>query len=199
MCASATSRSSSGGRPCPCSATASSRSPWPSRCWSWAARRPSSASFWSPGILPQVLFVLVGGVWADRLPRRTIMIAADAVRALVQAVTAVLLLSGEAQIWQLAVLYALHATASAFFNPAATALVPQVTPRGSAAAGQRAARHDAQPRGRPGRGARRHPREPGLHRRGGGARRLHIRRSARPASSRSASARRPESPRARAS
>ncbi len=40
-----------------------------------------------------------------------------------------LLLSGEAQIWQLAVLYALHATASAFFNPAATALVPQVTPR----------------------------------------------------------------------
>ena len=81
------------------------------------------------GILPQVLFLLVGGVWADRLPRRTIMIAADAVRALVQAVTAVLLLSGEARIWQLAVLYALHATASAFFNPAATALVPQVTPR----------------------------------------------------------------------
>ena len=81
------------------------------------------------GILPQVLFLLVGGVWADRLPRRTIMIAADAVRAVIQAVTAVLLLSGEARIWQLAVLYALHATASAFFNPAATALVPQVTPR----------------------------------------------------------------------
>ena len=40
-----------------------------------------------------------------------------------------LLLSGEARIWHLAVLYALHATASAFFNPAATALVPQVTPR----------------------------------------------------------------------
>jgi MFS family permease len=81
------------------------------------------------GILPQVLFVLVGGVWGDRLPRRTIMIASDAVRALVQAVAAVLLLSGEARIWHLVVLYALHATASAFFMPAATALVPQVTPR----------------------------------------------------------------------
>jgi MFS family permease len=81
------------------------------------------------GILPQVLFVLVGGVWADRLPRRTIMIASDAARALVQGVAALLLLSGEARIWHLAVLYALHATASAFFMPAATALVPQVTPR----------------------------------------------------------------------
>ena len=81
------------------------------------------------GILPQILFVLVGGVWADRLPRRTIMLAADAARAVVQLGTAVLLLSGHAHIWQLAVLYGLHATASAFFMPAATALVPQVTPR----------------------------------------------------------------------
>jgi MFS family permease len=50
------------------------------------------------GVLPQTVFVLIGGVWADRLPRRTIMLAADAVRAAIQAVTAVLLLSGEARI-----------------------------------------------------------------------------------------------------
>jgi MFS family permease len=81
------------------------------------------------GVLPQTVFVLVGGVWADRLPRRTIMLAADAVRAGIQAVTAVLLLSGEARIWHLAVLYGLHATAAAFFNPAATGLIPQVTPQ----------------------------------------------------------------------
>jgi MFS family permease len=81
------------------------------------------------GVLPQTLFVLVGGVWADRLPRRTIMLAADAARAVIQAVTAALLLSGEARIWHLVVLYGLHATAAAFFMPAATALVPQVTPR----------------------------------------------------------------------
>jgi MFS family permease len=80
------------------------------------------------GILPQTLFVLVGGVWADRLPRRTILVSADAARAVIQAVTAALLLSGHAQIWQLVVLYALSATASAFFMPASTAIVPQVTP-----------------------------------------------------------------------
>ena len=80
------------------------------------------------GILPQTLFVLIGGVWADRLPRRTIMLSADAARAVIQAVTAALLLSGRAEIWQLVVLYALSATASAFFMPASTAIVPQVTP-----------------------------------------------------------------------
>ena len=81
------------------------------------------------GILPQTLFVLVGGVWADRLPRRTIMLAADAARAAIQVVTAVLLLSGEARIWHLVALYALHATAAAFFMPAATGLVPEVAPQ----------------------------------------------------------------------
>jgi MFS family permease len=82
------------------------------------------------GILPQAFFVLIGGVWADRLPRRTIMLVSDAARAVIQAATAVLLLSGHAQIWHLVALYALNATAQAFFMPAATALVPQVTPQG---------------------------------------------------------------------
>ena len=59
------------------------------------------------GILPQTFFVLIGGVWADRLPRRTIMLSSDLARALIQAATAVLLLTGEARIWQLVVLYGL--------------------------------------------------------------------------------------------
>jgi hypothetical protein len=41
-----------------------------------------------------VAFVLAGGVWADRLPRRTVMLVADAVRALVQGLVAFLLVSG---------------------------------------------------------------------------------------------------------
>src|SRR3954452_6663956 len=82
------------------------------------------------GILPQTFFVLIGGLWADRLPRRTIMLSSDLARALIQAVTAVLLLTGEARIWQLVVLYGLSATASAFFMPASTALMPEVTPHG---------------------------------------------------------------------
>jgi hypothetical protein len=76
--------------------------------------------------VPLVAFLLIGGVFADRLPRRAVMIAADLVRLGTQGSTAVLLISGHAQIWQIAALQALHGMASAFFNPAATGLTPQV-------------------------------------------------------------------------
>src|SRR4051812_16602468 len=76
--------------------------------------------------VPLVAFLLVGGVFADRLPRRAVMIAADLVRLGTQGATAVLLISGHAQIWQIAALQAVHGMASAFFNPAATGLTPQV-------------------------------------------------------------------------
>jgi len=74
--------------------------------------------------VPLVIFVLLGGVWADRLPRQLVMLTADAVRALAQGASAVLLLSGHAHIWELAALQAVYGTAEAFFGPASTALVP---------------------------------------------------------------------------
>jgi len=78
--------------------------------------------------LPLVALALVGGVWADRLPRAALMLTSDLVRAAVQACTAVLLLTGTAQIWQLAVLAAFHGAAEAFFRPAAGAILPQIVP-----------------------------------------------------------------------
>lgn len=78
--------------------------------------------------LPLAALALVGGVWADRLRRERVMIASDLVRAAAQGTAAVLLLSGAAQVWQLAVLAALHGSAEAFFRPAAGALLPQVVP-----------------------------------------------------------------------
>jgi MFS family permease len=74
--------------------------------------------------IPLVAFVLAGGVWADRLPRQIVMLASDAVRFAVQAILAVLLLTGSAEIWHLVVLVAIYGTAQAFFQPAATGLVP---------------------------------------------------------------------------
>ena len=74
--------------------------------------------------IPLVGLLLVGGVFADRLSRRGVMIAADLARCASQGLTAALLLSGHAQIWQLAALQAVHGAASAFFNPASTGLVP---------------------------------------------------------------------------
>jgi len=73
---------------------------------------------------PLVIFLLVGGVFADRLPRRAVMLTADVARMAVQAATAALLLSHTARIWELVVLQALAGTGTAFFNPASTGLTP---------------------------------------------------------------------------
>ena len=76
--------------------------------------------------VPLVGFVLVGGVFADRLPRRAVMLGADLVRGLVQAVSAALLIAGSARLWELIVLQAIYGTASAFFQPAIGGLMPLV-------------------------------------------------------------------------
>jgi MFS family permease len=80
--------------------------------------------------VPLVLFVLVGGVWADRFSRRRVMVTSDLVRATSQALCAVLLLTGAAHVWELVVLQAIYGTARAFFDPAALALVPQTVDAG---------------------------------------------------------------------
>ena len=78
--------------------------------------------------LPLTGLALVGGVWADRLPRAAVMVTSDLVRAAVQLTAAALLLTGNARIWQIALLAALHGAAEAFFRPAAGALIPQIVP-----------------------------------------------------------------------
>ncbi len=77
-----------------------------------------------------VSFVLVGGVWADRLPRQLVMVAADLVRGVVQVIIGLLLLAGEAHVWQIAIGVAVYGAASAFFQPASTGLVPQTVSAG---------------------------------------------------------------------
>ena len=79
----------------------------------------------SVGLVSRVCLLLFGGVVADRLPRGQVMLAADALRATTQALVAVLLLSGTAQIWELLVLFALYGAGDAFFSPASTGLVPE--------------------------------------------------------------------------
>ena len=79
---------------------------------------------------PLVIFLLVGGVFADRLPRRAVMLTADVARMAIQATTAALLLSHTARIWELIVLQALAGTGSAFFNPASTGLTPMTVSAG---------------------------------------------------------------------
>jgi Major Facilitator Superfamily len=75
-------------------------------------------------VVPMVGFLLVGGVFADRLSRRAVMIGADVTRLLTQGLIAILLLTGTAQVWHLIVLVAVGGAATAFFNPALTGLTP---------------------------------------------------------------------------
>ena len=78
------------------------------------------------GALPLVALILIGGVWADRLPRQRLMLAADGARMAIQGLLGFLLIAGHAEIWQLLVLNVLYGSAMAFFEPAATGLIPQL-------------------------------------------------------------------------
>jgi MFS family permease len=75
-----------------------------------------------------MVFTLAGGVWADRLRRNYVMLSADALRALVQGTLAVLLLTGQAQIWELGLGAAIFGAATAFFDPASGGLLPETLP-----------------------------------------------------------------------
>jgi MFS family permease len=77
------------------------------------------------GLVPRIALMLVGGVWADRLPRQQVMIAADLVRGVGQAAGAFVLLAGVAELWQLALIAAIHGSGVAFFTPAASGLIPE--------------------------------------------------------------------------
>jgi len=78
--------------------------------------------------LMNVVFLLVGGVVADRLPRHLVMVVSGVVAALTQTAVAATVLSGTATIGWLMALSAINGTATAFAFPAAAALVPQTVP-----------------------------------------------------------------------
>jgi MFS family permease len=78
--------------------------------------------------LPLVAFLLIGGVWADRLPRHRLMVATDLVRFALHALLAVLIVTGAIRIWHVVVIEVVFGTAEAFFRPAATGLAPQTVP-----------------------------------------------------------------------
>jgi MFS family permease len=79
--------------------------------------------------IPQVIFLLVGGIWADRLPRHLVMVTSNVVSGASQGAIALLLLTGHAQVWHLMVLGAVNGLSSAFFFPAAVGIVPQTVPK----------------------------------------------------------------------
>jgi DHA3 family tetracycline resistance protein-like MFS transporter len=74
-----------------------------------------------------VVFVLFGGILADRMRRTTVMIGADGLRAI--AVLGLALVPGEVPVAVLAALVFAVGAGEAFFRPAYGALLPTVLPR----------------------------------------------------------------------
>jgi predicted MFS family arabinose efflux permease len=75
--------------------------------------------------VPQLVLVLFGGVFADRLPRHLVMVGSNVVSAAAQGAIAVLLLTGTARLWHLIALQVVRGAAFSFFFPASQGLVPE--------------------------------------------------------------------------
>jgi MFS transporter, DHA3 family, tetracycline resistance protein len=75
-----------------------------------------------------VAFVLVGGIAADRISQRAIIIAVETVNVIAVSTIAVLGLLGALRIWHMAVAAATLGIAAAFFFPAYSAILPRILP-----------------------------------------------------------------------
>ncbi len=75
--------------------------------------------------LANVIFLLIGGVVADRLPRTVVLVGSSVASAVTQAVVALLIFQRVDSVALLAALSALNGTSSAFALPASAALIPQ--------------------------------------------------------------------------
>lgn len=80
--------------------------------------------------IPIVVLLLLGGVWADRLPRHLVLVGSDVSRGAAQGLIATLLLTGSATILWIGVLQIVYGGATAFGRPAMQGLVPQTVPAG---------------------------------------------------------------------
>jgi len=79
--------------------------------------------------LASVVFLLIGGVVADRVPRYVLLVGSSLAAAITQGAVAVLVLTDTDSIALLAGLSALNGAVAAFDQPAAAALQPQTVPR----------------------------------------------------------------------
>lgn len=83
----------------------------------------------SAQVVGMAAFLLLGGVWADRTPRRSVLLAVSSwTRGASQACVAILLLTGTAHVWELVALMGFYGVSAATFYPAMTGLVPQTVP-----------------------------------------------------------------------
>jgi MFS family permease len=91
---------------------------------------PTGLGFvFTANIVPMIAFMLCGGVIADRLGRRAIMLTADVARCAAQGTLATVLLLGRPHVWLFAAAAFVVGTGNAFFQPGLSGLTVQLAPR----------------------------------------------------------------------
>ena len=80
------------------------------------------------GFVPTFLVSPFAGVWADRYPRKTLIIVSDSSIAVATLILALLFRAGHQGLWLLFVASAIRAFGSAVQSPAVRAILPQFVP-----------------------------------------------------------------------
>jgi DHA3 family tetracycline resistance protein-like MFS transporter len=98
----------------------------------WVLQKTGSAVAMGTVLLlsfaPMLVFLLVGGVAVDRLPRVEVMLVSDLARGVVVTLVALLAFAGRLEIWHVYLVSLFFGLVDAFFQPAYTALIPSIVP-----------------------------------------------------------------------
>lgn len=79
--------------------------------------------------IPQLIFLLVGGVAADRFSRQKIMLYSDSLRAGIVLINTILLYIHLLYLWELVLLNLVFGCVRGFFDPAFQSIMPQIVPK----------------------------------------------------------------------
>jgi MFS family permease len=78
--------------------------------------------------IPRAVFMLFGGAISDRRQPKMVILATNALRAVVVGILAALVLTGRAELWHVAVMAVVFGTVDAFFYPAIGSFLPLLVP-----------------------------------------------------------------------
>jgi DHA3 family tetracycline resistance protein-like MFS transporter len=98
----------------------------------WVLEKTGSAAIMGTVLIfstvPMLLFLLIGGVVVDRFNRAWLMLASDLLRGIVVVIVAGLAVSQQLEVWHIFLASTIFGIVDAFFQPAYTSIVPDLTP-----------------------------------------------------------------------